>query len=79
MSALRQKAVVGELARYTVELYPDGAGALGPDWVVLPLQLCSDALQANTTNTISDLPVSGLRRRIYPSNLSQIIPVPVLS
>lgn len=28
VSAPRQKTVVGELARHTVELYPDGAGAL---------------------------------------------------
>lgn len=58
VSAPRQKTVVGELARHTVELYPDGAGALdrlgGPTASVVFRRASSQ----HYTNTISDPPVS---------------------
>lgn len=57
MSAPRPTAVVGELARHTVELYPDGAGALdrlgGPTASVVFRRASSQHYE----HTISDPPV----------------------
>jgi len=79
MSAPRQKAVVGELAWHTMELYPDGAGAHGRLGGPTASVVFRRASSQHYEYTISDLPGARCPAAwTCPSNLTQIIPVPVL-